>query len=248
MKILIIEDEMPAAQRLSRLVKEVEPTAEIVGIIDSVEATLNYLTEHPQPDLLLMDIHLADGSCFEIFKYKSIETPVIFTTAYDEYALQAFKTNAIDYLLKPIKKEELATAFAKFTQFSPVLQAKIDLLATEMTPQYAERFLIRTGQTYRVVELKDVSYFVSEDKISFAVKQDGKRYALDFTMDKLETMLDPKHYFRLNRQFITSLKAIEEMTAYSKSRVKVKLLPLSKEDAVVSSERTSDFKRWLVGN
>jgi two-component system LytT family response regulator len=247
MKILIVEDEMPAAQRLSRLVREIEPTAEVVEIVDSVEATLNYLETNIAPDLLLMDIHLADGSCFEIFKYKRIETPVIFTTAYDEYALQAFKTNAIDYLLKPIKKEELAASFAKFIQFNPALQSKIESFAAGMPPQYAERFLIRTGQTYRVVELRDVAYFVSEDKISFAVKTDGKRYALDFTMDKLETMLDPKGYFRLNRQFITSLRAIEEMTAYSKSRVKVKLTPLSKEEAVVSSERTSEFKRWLVG-
>lgn len=138
-------------------------------------------------------------------------------------------------------------SFTKFTQFSAVLQSKIERFAVGMTPQYAERFLIRTGQTYRVVELRDVAYFVSEDKISFAVKTDGKRYALDFTMDKLESMLDPKGYFRLNRQFITSLKAIEEMTAYSKSRVKVKVTPLSKEEAVVSSERTSEFKRWLVG-
>ena len=248
MKILIIEDEMPAAQRLARLVTEIEPLAEIAEIVDSVETTLNYLEAHPCPDLMLMDIHLADGSCFEIFKYKRIEMPVIFTTAYDEYALQAFKTNAIDYLLKPIKKEELAAAFAKFRQFNPVVQSKIDRMATEMTPQYSERFLIRTGQTYRVVELRDVAYFVSEDKITFAVRTDGKRYALDFTMDKLETMLDPKTYFRLNRQFITGLRAIEEMTAYSKSRVKVKLNPLSKEEAVVSSERTSEFKRWLVGN
>lgn len=247
MKILIVEDEMPAAQRLSRLVHEIEPTAEVVEIVDSVEATLNYLETNVLPDLLLMDIHLADGSCFEIFKYKRIETPVIFTTAYDEYALQAFKTNAIDYLLKPIKKEELTASFTKFIQFNPILQSKIESFAAGMTPQYAERFLIKTGQTYRVVELRDVAYFVSEDKISFAVKTDGKRYALDFTMDKLETMLDPKGYFRLNRQFITSLKAIEEMTAYSKSRVKVKLTPLSKEEAVVSSERTSEFKRWLVG-
>ncbi|MBL7814069.1 MAG: response regulator transcription factor [Saprospiraceae bacterium] len=254
MKILIIEDEMPAAQRLARLVKEVEPSAEIVETLDSVEATLNYLENNTQLDLLLMDIHLADGSCFEIFKYKHIQTPVIFTTAYDEYALQAFKTNAIDYLLKPIKKEELAMAFAKFTRFSPSFSEKIESLAADMTQlqrspfgQYVERFLIRTGQTYRVVELKDISYFVSEDKISFAVKKDGKRYALDFTMDKLETMLDPKVFFRLNRQFITSLPAIEEMTAYSKSRVKVKLTPLSKEEPVVSSERTGEFKRWLVG-
>lgn len=246
MKILIVEDEQPAADRLKRLIKGIEPTAEILDTIDSVEGTLNYFSNHSTPDLLLMDIHLADGTCFEIFKYENIETPIIFTTAYDEYALQAFKTHAVDYLLKPIKQSELAIALNKFNKLqgnSPNLAH----LSSQMTPQYVERFLIKSGQNYRIVELKDVSYFVSEDKISYAVKNDGKRYALDFTMDKLEGMLPPKDFFRLNRQFIVTTAAIEEMTAYSKSRVKVKLRPLSKEDAVVSSERTGDFKKWLIG-
>jgi DNA-binding LytR/AlgR family response regulator len=247
MRILLVEDEKPAADRLIRLIHEIDPTAEILDTVDSIESTLNYLAANPQPDLLLMDIHLADGSCFEIFKYETIETPVIFTTAYDEYALQAFKTNALDYLLKPIKQAELAAAFEKFTKLTGSQRAQIDHLVTQMTPQYAERFLIRTGQSYRIVELRDVLYFMSEDKISYALKADGKRYALDFTMDKLETMLNPKDFFRLNRQFIITARSIEEMTAYSKSRVKVKLTPKNKEEPVVSSERTGDFKRWLVG-
>jgi DNA-binding LytR/AlgR family response regulator len=247
MKILIIEDEKPAADRLIRLIHEIHPSAEIVNTVDSVESTLNYLAAHTKPDLLLMDIHLADGSCFEIFKYEPIDTPVIFTTAYDEYALQAFKTNAIDYLLKPIKQTELAVAFEKFDKIAGIQRPKINDLVAQMTPQYVERFLIRTGQSYRIVELREVSYFVSEDKISYAVKIDGKRSALDFTMDKLETMLSPKDFFRLNRQFIITARSIEEMTAYSKSRVKVKLTPKNKEEAVVSSERTGEFKRWLVG-
>ena len=248
MRILIIEDEKPAADRLIRLIHEIDPSSEILDTVDSIESTLNYLAANPLPDLLLMDIHLADGSCFEIFKYETIETPIIFTTAYDEYALQSFKTNAIDYILKPIKQVELAAAFEKFCKITGSQRPQIDNLVTQMTPQYAERFLIRTGQSYRIVELKDVSYFVSEDKISYAVKTDGKRYAVDFTMDKLETMLQPKDYFRLNRQFLISARSIEEMTAYSKSRVKVKLIPKNKEEAVVSSERTGDFKRWLVGH
>jgi DNA-binding LytR/AlgR family response regulator len=194
-----------------------------------------------------MDIHLADGSCFEIFKYEHVETPIIFTTAYDEYALQAFKTNALDYLMKPIKQAELAAAFVKFSKITSTQRPIIENLAAQMTPQYVERFLIRTGQTYRIVELRDVAYFMSEDKISYAMKFDGKRSALDFTMDKLETMLSPKAFFRLNRQFIVSARSIEEMMAYSKSRVKVKLTPKNKEEPVVSSERTGDFKRWLVG-
>ncbi len=247
MKILIIEDEKPAADRLIRLVLETEPTAEIVDTLDSVEATLNYLATHESPDLLLMDVHLADGSCFEIFKYEDIHTPIIFTTAYDEYALQAFKTNALDYLMKPIKQVELAAALVKFSKISGLQRPNLNNLTTLMTPQYIERFLVKTGQNYRIIELRDVAYFVSEDKISYAIKRDGKRTALDFTMDKLESLLSPKDYFRLNRQFIVMRPSIAEMSAYSKSRVKVKLTPTNKEEPVVSSERTSDFKRWLIG-
>ena len=247
MRILIIEDEKPAADRLIRLVLEIEPTAEILDTVDSVESTLNYLAANVAPDLLLMDIHLADGSCFEIFKYEHIEIPIIFTTAYDEYALQAFKTNALDYLMKPIKQAELAAAFAKFSKMTGSQRPNLENVASRMTPQYVERFLIKTGQNYRIVELRDVSYFMSEDKISYAIRLDGKRSALDFTMDKLETMLSPKEFFRLNRQFIVTARSIEEMSTYSKSRVKVKLMPKNKEEPVVSSERTGEFKRWLIG-
>jgi DNA-binding LytR/AlgR family response regulator len=246
MKILIVEDEKPAADRLIRLILEIDPTAEILDTVDSVEATLNYLAANAQPDLLLMDIHLADGSCFEIFKYENVEIPVIFTTAYDEYALQAFKTNALDYLMKPIKQTELAAALTKFGKLSTANRPSAAQLSNLGTPQYSERFLIKTGQSYRIVELREVAYFMSEDKISYAIKVDGKRTALDFTMDKLETMLSPKTFFRLNRQFIVSASSIAEMVAYSKSRVKVKLNPKNKEEPVVSSERTGEFKRWLI--
>jgi DNA-binding LytR/AlgR family response regulator len=248
MKILIIEDEKPAADRLIRLVLAIEPTAEILDTVDSVEATLNYLAANIAPDLLLMDIHLADGSCFEIFKYAQVDIPIIFTTAYDEYALQAFKTNALDYLMKPIKQADLTAAFAKFNRIIGTKPPDMQSITALMTPQYVERFLIKMGQNYRIVELQDVSYFMSEDKISYAVKWDGKRHALDFTMDKLETMLSPKAFYRLNRQFIVTARAIEEMSAYSKSRVKIKLIPKNKEEPIVSSERTSEFKRWLAGN
>jgi two-component system LytT family response regulator len=239
MKILIIEDELPAAQRLESLIKQLEPTAEVIDVLDSIESVLDFFNGKTElPDLIMLDIHLADGSCFEIFRYIDVQQPIIFTTAYDEYALQAFKTNALDYLLKPIKREELAAAIAKFKRHQiPV--AKV------APPQFPERFLIKSGQNFRVIEIKDIIYIMSEDKISYAVKSDGKRYALDFTMDKLENMLDPRLFFRVNRQFIITLKAISDIATHSKSRVKLTLMPLNKDNVVVSSEKSSDFKRWL---
>jgi two-component system, LytTR family, response regulator LytT len=239
MTVLIIEDELPAAQRLESLVKQIEPSVVFLETLDSIESCLQFFNNSAEmPDLILLDIHLADGSCFEIFRYVDIQQPIIFTTAYDEYALKAFKTNALDYLLKPIKKEELTTAIEKFKRHQ-IPKANVP------PPQYPERFLIKSGINYRVIEVKDIVYVMSEEKISYAVRADGKRYALDFTMDKLETMLDANAFFRVNRQFIVRINAISEMMAHSKARVKLKLNPPVKEEVVVSSEKAADFKKWL---
>jgi two-component system, LytTR family, response regulator LytT len=239
MRILIIEDELPAAQRLESLVKQIEPTAIFVETLDSIEACLQFFNNpHDSPDLILLDIHLADGSCFEIFRYVDIQQPIIFTTAYDEYALQAFKTNAMDYLMKPIKKEELAAAIEKFKRHQ-IPKANV------APPQCPERFLLKSGLNYRVIEVKDIVYVMSEDKISYAVRADGRRFALDFTMDKLETMLESNVFFRVNRQFMVRIGAISEMMAHTKARVKLKLNPPVKDEVVVSSERAADFKKWL---
>jgi DNA-binding LytR/AlgR family response regulator len=248
MKILIVEDEIPAAERLEKMLKVIDETTEIVGSTDSIETTLEWFDSNPLPDLILMDIHLADGNCFDIFNFKKIDCPIIFTTAYDEYAMQAFKVNAIDYLLKPLKKNELEAAFAKYTSLFG-FQKTYDYthMATTMTPQYVERFLIKTGQSFRVVDIKDAVYFITENKITFLVQPDGKRYLIDFSMEKLEQSLNPKTYFRVNRQFIISIPAIHELHAHSKSRVKINLKPAAKEECIVSSEKSADFKKWLTG-
>jgi two-component system, LytTR family, response regulator LytT len=248
MKALIIEDEMPAANRLVKMLKEIEPAIDILDMLDSVESSLNWLKNNPCPDVIFLDIHLADGSCFEIFKHEKVNCPIIFITAYDEYALQAFKVNAVDYLLKPLKTEELRQALDKLqTLYSQPQQYDYAKITSVMTPQYTERFLIKIGQMFRLVEVKDTAYFYSEDKITYLIATNGKRHPLDVTMDKVENMVSPKQFFRINRQFIISVNAIAEMHAHSKSRVKVVLNPPAKEEAVVSAEKSADFKRWLTG-
>ena len=256
MKILIIEDEHAAARRLEKILLEVAPEAEIAGRLDSVEASIEWFHTNPPPDLILLDIHLADGASFEIFEHVRIKSPVIFTTAYDEYALKAFKVNAVDYLLKPIKVDELAEAMDKYKRIFQTSAPSADytgLLQTlrqqEGGQNYLRRMLIRFSNSLRLVDMSDAAYFYTKDKITFLVTQHtGKRFPVDYPLDKLETLLDPAAFFRINRQFIINVAAIKEMHPYSKSRVKVDLEPAATDlETVVSAERSSEFKRWLVG-
>lgn len=250
MKILIIEDEPAAVRRLQKLLGEIHPDYELVGALSSIEATVEWFQTFPQPDVILMDIHLADGSSFDIFEKADIKAPVIFATAYDEYALKAFKVSAIDYLLKPIKKEELEQAIHKVNREIKSPTDGEDLmqkLADAGFIKKAKRILVKMGQTIKLIDLDTVAYFYSKDKISFAVLAGNKRYPLDQSLDQIEQMVDPAHYFRINRQFIVKMEAIDEMIAYSKSRVKLKMNPPTEEDAIVSKERSPDFKKWLVG-
>lgn len=248
MKVLIIEDEAAAARRLRKLILEIDSGIEVIGQLDSIEGTINWLDQHELPALIFLDIHLADGSSFEIFKYKKVEQPIIFTTAYDEYALQAFKLNAIDYLLKPIKRQELVLAINKYKKWqspSPFDYSKLAKVLQKDQPQ--RRFLIRVGQSFRIVEMKDVAYFYTENKITFLVTKTEKRYPIDFSLEKLEEEIDKNSFFRINRQFIISIASIKNMYAYSKSRVKIDLKPACKLESVVSTERSPHFKRWLAG-
>lgn len=256
MKILLIEDENAAARRLEKLLGEIAPEAEIIGRLDSVEAAIEWFQSNPQPELILLDIHLADGASFEIFEHVKIKSPIIFTTAYDEYALQAFKVNAVDYLLKPIKVNELAEAIEKYKRvfqssareadYSGLLQT---LRQQEGGQHYLRRMLIRFSNSFRLVDMSDAAYFYTKDKITFLVtRSTGKRFPVDYPLDKLETLLDPAVFFRINRQFIIHVEAIKEMHPYSKSRVKVDLEPPTVDlETIVSTERSADFKRWLVG-
>jgi two-component system LytT family response regulator len=252
MKILIIEDENAAARRLEKLLNEVAPDAVVLQRLDSVETSVLWLQSNPAPDLILLDIHLADGSSFEIFDHVTVTCPVIFTTAYDEFALQAFKVNAVDYLLKPIKTNELAAALDKYKRVfkaaAPDYSALLETLRKQEGPGYLRRMLIRFGNSIKLVDMADAAYFYTKDKITFLVtRSTGKRFPVDYPLDKLEGMLDPATFFRINRQFIINVAAIKEMHPYSKSRVKVELEPPTELETIVSTERSAEFKRWLVG-
>ena len=249
MKIFIIEDEEAAARRLQKLIRECEPAAEIAGTADGIESAVHWLQTHPRPDLIFMDIHLSDGSAFEIFARVQVDSPVIFFTAYDQYAIQAFKHNTVDYLLKPVKIDELKPALEKYRRMNAAAPPDYRELAELLHPnKAARRFLIRTGHNMKVIDAADAAYFFSRDKITFLVAKAGKRYPVDFPLDKLEEMLDPAQFFRINRQFIISVAAIQEMHTWSKSRVKIILTPPCDVEAVVSTEKSPLFKRWLTNS
>lgn len=255
MNILIVEDEQAAARRLEKMLKELAPEAVVVARLDSIEATIQWWQENPAPNLILLDIHLADGASFELFEHVQISCPVIFTTAYDEYALQAFKVNAVDYLLKPIKTNELAAALEKYKRvFAPSVSIPdyAALLHTLHRPDrsvaYLRRMLIRFNNSIKLVEVNDAAYFYTKDKITFVVtRSSAKRFPVDHPLDKLEGMLDPAVFFRINRQFIINVASIHALHPYSKSRVKVELEPSTDLETIVSTERSAAFKKWLVG-
>jgi two-component system response regulator LytT len=245
MKIVLIEDEAPALRRLEKIIAEHAPDAEIVQRLDSVEATVQYLQQQPAPDLIFMDIHLADGSAFDVFEQVEVSAPIVFTTAFDAYTLRAFKVNAIDYLMKPIKSEEVKAALEKFHQWQ-IRVVTPPLKAAPAEP--LRRILVRLGQSMRLVEVQDVAYFYTRDKLTFLVtRSTGKRYPLDMPLDRLEDCLDSSLFFRINRQFIVQIHAIKEMHPHSKSRLKIDLDPPADVETVVSTERAADFRQWLVG-
>ena len=249
-KILIIEDEEPAAKRLFKLIKETEPEAQLLDSLVSVSAAVNWFRNNPCPDLIFSDIQLSDGISFQIFKETQINCPVIFITAYDQYAIDAFKVNSIDYLLKPVKKDELQSAISKFKKIKTASLDIDKILMAYNVPSasYKQRFVVKYGEHLKTVLTQDIAYFYTEDKVNFLTTTEGRRYAIDFNLDTLETMLDPKIFFRINRQFIISINSITEMFSYTKSRVLIKLQPPSKHVTIVSTERSAQFKGWLGDN
>ncbi|MCU0395424.1 MAG: LytTR family DNA-binding domain-containing protein [Chitinophagaceae bacterium] len=248
MEIWIIEDELPAARRMAKLLEQADATIRITATYATVADTVAALQLH-QPDLMVMDIHLADGISFHVFRQAQVQCPVIFTTAYDEYAIEAFKLNSVDYLLKPVKEEELSAALDKYKR----IHARPATLPIEQLMQslgkpaksYKQRFVVRYGEHLKTVETTAAAYFYTENKATFLVTRDNKRYIVDYPMDQLEGLLDPKRFFRINRQFIIAVDAIAEMLTWTKARVLVKLEPPTKLDTIVSSERAAAFKQWL---
>ena len=251
MKVLIIEDEQATAKRLEKLLHEIGPEIQILDTLDSIESAVKWYKSNSQPDLVFQDIHLADGSCFEIFKEVRVDSPVIFITAYDQYAIDAFKVNSIDYLLKPLKKEQLAESLKKFKRiFSTKASPGIDYskLAEQIKKQsQQQRFVVRYGQKIKAVEVGDIAYFFTDSGNNFFRTFKNNTYPVDFSLDKLEEMLDKGKFYRINRQFIINIDAINEMYTYSKSRVKIELDPPCEIDTIASTERSSDFKKWLAG-
>ncbi len=251
MRIVIIEDEQPAYKRLVKQLNELMPDAEIVAQHDSVTGAKEWFEQNETPSVVFMDIHLADGSAFDLLKSIKIEAPVIFTTAYDQYAIEAFKVSGMGYLLKPIKADELKAAMDKLEQmkkmFSISAEKQSILLDALKQPEYKKRFMIRFGDNIKTVGTDEIAYFFSENKGTFARTFEERTYPIDNNLDALEQMLDPESFFRINRQYIISLLSIKEMKTYSKARVLVKLSPAVKEAPLVSSERSAAFKHWLAG-
>jgi len=248
MNIVIIEDEPLAYERMAKLIREIIPISQVVAHHDTVEASRRWFLENPLPDLVLLDVQLSDGTAFDLLKLISIDCPVIFTTAYDQYAIDAFATTSIDYLLKPIKKTDLENAILKLKKFQHIFHSP-DILkkAAPANAEYKKRFVIRFGEHIKSLAVEDIAYCYSENKNTYARDAEGRVYPLDQNLDTLEEMLNPVDFFRINRQYIITLKAINEMRTYSKARVIIRLQPAVKEPPVVSSERAADFKKWLGG-
>jgi DNA-binding LytR/AlgR family response regulator len=253
MNILIIEDEQATARHTRKMLEEIDTDVNVIGILDSIESSVSWFRTHNEPDLILLDIHLADGLSFEIFKEVDIACPVIFATAFDQYAIQAFRVNSVDYLLKPISKEALTEALKKFTKVkqannTPAIDyLKLADMLSNSGIELLKRIMIRYGETIKVVDIKDVAYFRTEDKIVFLRTFDNKNYPVDFSLDELQSKLDTSRWFRINRQFIISFESIDRMTAYSKSRIKITLRPTCETESISSTERSGDFKLWLAG-
>jgi two-component system response regulator LytT len=245
-KVLIVEDEPLAARRLKNLLLAGDFGVQVIENTESIESTVAWLKANPSPDLIFMDIHLEDGDSFEIWKQVQIQAPVIFTTAYEQYAIQAFEVQALHYLLKPIKTEELAAAMSRYKHMlvpaSNQVAGAADMNANQETK---DRLLIRVGQQFKVLQMTEVAYFFASNKLTYVVLRTGKRYPLDQTIEKIETLCDPLFFFRLNRQYLAHFDAIGDVRAYSKSRVIIHLKPEVAEKVVVSTMRTQAFKKWL---
>ncbi len=253
MNVLIIEDESATARRLQKLLLEIDPDIQVLAIHESIAQTVNWLKLHGEPDLMFMDINLSDGLSFEVFTEIEVNCPVIFTTAYDQYAIQAFKVNSIDYLLKPVVKDNLSESIHKYYKLQrPAAENKLDIAKLALAlgiqkPDYMKRLVVRYGEVIKAIEVKDAAYFYSDEKIVFMALKEGKAYPVDFTLDHLETRLNPELFFRINRKFLINYHAIEKMISYSKSRIKVTLNPPCELEAISSTERSGEFKEWLSG-
>ncbi|RRB02590.1 LytR/AlgR family response regulator transcription factor [Larkinella rosea] len=253
MDILIVEDEPLAVQKLVKLLNQVAPTTRIIGVTDGIESTVDWLNAHPLPELILMDIELSDGQSFEIFNLVSIECPVVFTTSYDEFAVKSFQANRFDYLLKPIKKDDLAQIMAKYSQLrSPkVTSTDIGFLVDDLRkqtrqPEFRSQFLAKYHQQLLSVDASEVSYFYAKDGTTYLYGRDRNRYVVDHSLDVLEEFLEPRCFFRINDQFIVEIRAVLQIHSYLTGQLKVDLDSGGiAQDIIVDRDRSRDFKEWI---
>ncbi|WP_010518891.1 LytR/AlgR family response regulator transcription factor [Croceivirga radicis] len=250
MNVIIIEDEKPAARRLSRMLSEL--AVNVTKMLHSVEESIAWFSTNEHPDLIFLDIQLSDGLSFEIFDKLEVKSAIIFTTAYDEYALQAFKLNSIDYLLKPIDDEDLEKAVKKYQDFAPKKdQISIDfndikkLLVNPLEREFKKRFTAKVGQHLKIINADEVECFFSENKGTYAATTDGRNYLLDTTLENLENEISPKQFFRVSRKFYVNIDHIKDIISYTNSRLQIKMNSFKEQEIIVSRERVKDFKLWL---
>jgi DNA-binding LytR/AlgR family response regulator len=247
MKIVIIEDERLAAQKLESLIRQIDAQTEVVAKLESVEDSINWLTLNPSPDLIFMDIQLDDGISFEIFDAVKVEAPVIFTTAFDQYAIRAFKVNSVDYLLKPIDRNALETALEKYRRIfkSTGMEEKLSKVFEQLAKPWKTRFFVKVGLHFQSVPVEEICCFFVEERCSFLKTQTGKNFALDYSLDQLQKRVDPEFFFRINRNFMVNINCIAEIISYSTNRLKLKLKNFDDEGLIVSRDKVSEFKQWL---
>ncbi len=261
MNILIVEDEKLAVRKLTKLLEETAPELEVRGITPSIAATVEWISENrangqPEPDIIFLDIELADGQSFEIFNRVRIKSTVIFTTSYDEYALQAFKVNSIDYLLKPVQQEDLQRAIRKFYDLTapgkpgPTQQLNLEAILKNLhlqspAPEYRKRFLVKQGARLLSIETSEIAYFYIDNGLTFFKNNQGQKFVVDYKMDELDEFLDPGRFFRVNRSLIVTHQAVTQMQAYYNHRLALTLHPVLDKETIVSRERANDFKVWM---
>jgi DNA-binding LytR/AlgR family response regulator len=250
MNVVVIEDERLIAQRLISLIKKYDNSIVVLVQISSVSDAISWFENHPPTsvDLIFMDIHLEDGNSFQIVSKLNLKTPIIFTTAFDDYMIKAFKVNSVDYLLKPINYEELAAALDKFKSLRSTqvdIRALIHQLNQQNNPPFKDRFMITVGKKIRSIKTESIAYFYLEEKTVFLVTTDGTALPVDYSLDKLMQLVDPRQFFRISRQFIVSMNAIQMVRSVSAGKLKLDLVPKTKQEVAVSGDRASDFKEWL---
>lgn len=249
MNVIIIEDEKLSAEHLTTMLHRIDKNIVVTHTFDTVKASVNAFQQGIKADLLFVDIHLADGISFEIFSQTIVEIPIIFTTAYDDYAIKAFKLNSVDYLLKPIGIDDLKNALEKFKKynqkFQPTLLENISQAYNHINKQTKNRFIVKSGHTIDSIKTEDVLHFQTQDSVTFLVIENGKRFPIDYTMEQLESLLEPSQFFRINRKVLLNIKAIEKVNTYINSRLQIQSKHLEGDMNIVSRERVGYFKVWL---